>query len=94
MDTTARPDGESQAIARTARVSVPLQMIEEWPRRSGYLALRDVACRARDDAIYLDGRVPSYFLEQIAQEIVADVEGVRRVINRNDVSRSSGPQVG
>jgi phytoene/squalene synthetase len=49
-------------------------------RRSGNLALRDVSCDARDDVIYLPGRLPFYDLKQIARAVA--VKGVRRVVNR------------
>lgn len=65
------------------------EAIEERFRKSGYLALRDVSCLAQEDEVHLLGRLPSYFLKQIAQEIAAGVEGVRRVINRIDVQRRS-----
>ena len=65
------------------------RMAEERLRDSGYLALREVACIAHDDEVHLHGRLPSYFLKQLAQEIAARVAGVRRVINRIDVCRPS-----
>ena len=58
---------------------------EDRLRRSGYLALSDVSCDARDDVIYLRGRLPSYYLKQIAQAVADEVEGVRRVVNRIEV---------
>ena len=61
------------------------KVIEDRLWRSGYLALRNVSCLAQDDEVHLLGRVPSYFLKQIAQEIAGGVEGVRQVINRIDV---------
>jgi osmotically-inducible protein OsmY len=54
-------------------------------RASGYLALRDVSCIARDGVAHLHGCVPSYYLKQIAQEIAAAVEGVRLVVNKIEV---------
>ena len=54
-------------------------------RRSGDLALSDVSCDARDDVIYLRGRLPSYSLKQSAQAVATEVEGVRRVVNRIEV---------
>lgn len=70
------------------------KMAEERLWSSGYLSLRDVACVACDDVLYLHGRLPSYFLKQLAQEIAAGVEGVRRVINRIDVLRPARPEIG
>lgn len=87
MDTTASPATDCQKVAYEPPTSTIHRTAEERLRSSGYLALRDVACLARDDEVYLHGRLPSYFLKQLAQEITAGVEGVRRVINRIDVLR-------
>jgi hypothetical protein len=62
-----------------------VQEAEERLWRSGYLALREVSCLARDGVVYLHGRLPSYYLKQVAQEIAAGVEGAPRVINRIEV---------
>jgi osmotically-inducible protein OsmY len=91
VDTTASPAQDCQTIVCNARTSAIHRTAEERLRRSGYLALRDVACMARDDVVYLHGRLPSYFLKQLAQEIAAGVEGVRRVVNRIDVLRPARP---
>lgn len=55
-------------------------------RRSGYLALRDVSCEVSGRVAWLRGRLPSYYLKQMAQAVVADVEGVQQVINLIDVT--------
>jgi hypothetical protein len=59
-------------------------------RRSGYLALRDVSCEAHAATVQLHGHLPTYYLKQLAQEVVAAVEGVRQVINRIEVVISTG----
>jgi osmotically-inducible protein OsmY len=59
--------------------------VESRLRRSGYLALRDVTCEVQAGIARLRGRLPSYYLKQMAQAIVADVEGVRRVVNLIEV---------
>lgn len=59
--------------------------IEERFRRSGYFALRDVSCDARNGVFTLRGRLPSYYLKQVAQAVAAEVEGVLRVVNRIEV---------
>jgi hypothetical protein len=56
---------------------------------SGYLALREVRCESVRDEIRLLGRVPSYFLKQLAQEVVAPIEGVRSIVNLIQVMRYS-----
>jgi osmotically-inducible protein OsmY len=54
---------------------------------TGYLTLRDVACEVRDGIAYLDGRLRSHYLKQIAQATAAEVDGVRAVDNRIKVIR-------
>jgi osmotically-inducible protein OsmY len=55
---------------------------EERIRGSSYLALRAISCVASDDVVTVHGYLPSYYLKQVAQEIVSGVEGVRHVVNR------------
>jgi osmotically-inducible protein OsmY len=50
-------------------------------RRSGYLALRDLRCEVASGVLHLRGRVPSYYLKQMAQSIVDEVDGVVQVFN-------------
>lgn len=54
-------------------------------RRSGYLALQDVSCVVNGEHASLQGRLPSYYLKQVAQSIVAEVDGIRRVTNLIEV---------
>jgi osmotically-inducible protein OsmY len=68
---------------------------EDLLRRSGYLALRDVSCVALGGALYLRGRLPTYYLKQVAQEIAASVAGACRIINRIEVTApGERPSVG
>jgi osmotically-inducible protein OsmY len=60
-------------------------------RRSGYSPLEGVACDARGGSVRLLGRLPSYYLKQMAQAIVAEVEGVRLVVNRIEVAARACP---
>ena len=61
-------------------------------RRSGYLALRDVSCCECAGVVQLRGRLHRYHLKQVAQEIVAEIEGVLRVDNLIEVcSPSAAP---
>jgi osmotically-inducible protein OsmY len=54
-------------------------------RTSPYLALRDIGCSYRDGVLTLRGCVATYYLKQLAQTLVGDLEGVRAVINRIEV---------
>lgn len=50
-------------------------------RRAGYLALWDVSCDLHGNCLRIHGRLPSYYLKQVAQAVVAGVEGVDGVVN-------------
>ena len=50
-----------------------------------YLTLRRVSCECADGVLTLHGRVPSYYLKQLAQEAVAEVPGVREIVNAIEV---------
>jgi osmotically-inducible protein OsmY len=54
-------------------------------RRSAYLALQHLSCEFRAGVLTLRGRLPSYYLKQVAQALVATVEGVTRVDNQVEV---------
>jgi osmotically-inducible protein OsmY len=94
METMTNPASGRETTARAIPNSTIHRTAQVRLRRSSYLALREVACNARDDVVYLHGRLPSYFLKQVAQEIAAGVEGVRRVINRIVVLRPARPGSG
>ena len=89
MNALALPnvDRETSAATRLAAINCKA---EERLGRSGYLALRDVTCTSSDGVVYLHGCLPSYFLKQVAQEIVSRTEGVRHVINRIEVLAPTG----
>ena len=53
--------------------------------RNPYLALKNVTCEHQDGVLTLRGCLPSYYLKQIAQTIVANLEGVGRIVNAIEV---------
>jgi osmotically-inducible protein OsmY len=55
-------------------------------RRSAYFELRNVSCDFSGGTLTLHGRVPTYYLKQLAQASVADVPGVIEVHNRVEVA--------
>jgi len=57
---------------------------------SSHLFLRHVACSIEDDAICLEGKVPSFYLKQTAQSLIQSLEGVHRVVNRLEVVNPYG----
>ncbi|MCA9108445.1 MAG: BON domain-containing protein [Planctomycetaceae bacterium] len=50
-----------------------------------YPELKQVTCAADHGQITLQGRVRSYYLKQMAQEVAQRVPGVRRVMNNVQV---------
>jgi osmotically-inducible protein OsmY len=48
---------------------------------SGYVPLARLDCHVRDGVIELTGKVPSFYLKQMAQAVVAKVDNVRGVQN-------------
>ena len=63
----------------------PADLAERALRSSPYLALRNVACDYRGGVLTLRGCLPTYYLKQVAQAVVARVEGVRYVVNEIEV---------
>jgi hypothetical protein len=68
------------------------EIIEEEARKllqdSPYRELWEVSCEFREGALTLRGRVPSFFLKQVAQTIVFVMERVDRINNRLEVAAS------
>jgi hypothetical protein len=55
---------------------------------SAYPSLRKLHCDLQLDTLILQGEVTNYFEKQCAQELVADVPGVRRVVNQTRVAHA------
>jgi osmotically-inducible protein OsmY len=63
----------------------PADLAERALRNSPYLALRNVTCDCRDGVLTLRGCLPTYYLKQVAQAVVARLDGVRQVVNEIQV---------
>ena len=72
--THCKPDHPAVADAARGRLS-----------RSCHLPIRQVTCRFHEGVIVLHGRLPSYYLKQLAQEAVRGLDGVEEIINRIEV---------
>lgn len=55
-------------------------------RESRYPTLRNVQCEIQGDAIVLQGRVPTFYAKQVAQELLRSVEPSVRIDNQLEVS--------
>lgn len=51
-------------------------------RGAAHGGLRDVKCEVREGTAVLQGRVQTFYLKQLAQELVKNVETVERVVNQ------------
>ena len=54
-------------------------------RRGRYPALKNLSCDYQGGVLVLRGSLPSYYLKQVAQEVVARLEGVQAVDNQIQV---------
>ena len=61
-------------------------------RRDTYLFNKQITCEFHEGVLILRGSVPTYYLKQVAQALVAEVEGVQDVVNKIDVSPETLPR--
>ena len=64
-------------------------MAEGGLRRNPYLALRNVSCDWLGGVLVRRGCLPGYYLKQVAQEVVAPLDGARAVDNQIQVVPSA-----
>ncbi|HVC96013.1 MAG TPA: BON domain-containing protein [Pirellulales bacterium] len=55
-------------------------------------ALRRLSWHLDSGVLVLSGRLPSFYLKQVAQEAVSHLDEVLQVVNRIEVERPSGGQ--
>lgn len=75
-------DLESEEIATNAQLA---QAVQRQLRSTGHESLRDVEIEVQHATVILWGRVPSYYLKQLAQSLTQRVPGVRLVANGLEV---------
>jgi osmotically-inducible protein OsmY len=64
------------------------EMAEVRLRSNSYLALKNVSCEYDGGRLTLTGCLPTYYLKQVAQEVVAGVDGVTQVVNQISVVKA------
>ena len=62
---------------------------EQRLRGCSWLVLQEVACCCAGGMLRLTGRVPTYFLKQVASAAVSNIAGVSQVVNDIEVVNSS-----
>ncbi len=55
-------------------------------RENPFPTLKRIRCEVQEDIVVLRGRLPSYFLKQMAQTLCGQVLGVRSVRNEIEVT--------
>jgi osmotically-inducible protein OsmY len=76
---------------RGQRICPVAEAAERSLRHSQYAALRQVTCTFHEGRLSLHGRLPSFYLVQIAQALVGRLPGVQQVENRIQVTTSCTP---
>ena len=80
----ARQTVVKDSESRTNRSDVA-ERAETLLRRNGHLFHQTISCEYQDGVLTLRGVVPSYYLKQVAQEVVASLEDVVQIDNRMEV---------
>ena len=78
--------GDPEILNPQARIK---ELAEERLRRNPYSPLKNVCCDYLDGVLLLRGFLPTYYLKQVAQEAVADLEGVSRTDNQIQVGTAT-----
>jgi len=79
-------DGEPEIHARIK------ELAEGRLRNHPHLALKNICCVYLNGVLSLRGCLPTYYLKQLAQEAVADLEGVARTDNQIQVVAPTFPR--
>jgi len=77
-----------KAPTRQLRPHVASEILDAVRRRlhaSAYPPLSHIECQSHEGVITLRGRVPSFFLKQMAQELAGNTPGAESVTNHIDV---------
>lgn len=75
---------------KTALDETVSRAAESRLRDSSHLFLRHVKCGYDQGRLQLEGKVPSFYLKQLAQSLVQGVQGVERIDNRLTVVCAHG----
>lgn len=66
-------------------ISIPNSGVKEAAKRrlrkSSYPSVKKVRCEVHGGVLVLSGRVSSFFEKQMAQETIAGLEGIDKVVN-------------
>ena len=66
--------------------NLPTRIAQQRIKSSKYAEVRSIHCEAHAGILLLRGKVSSYYLKQVAQEVVRSVKGIEAIANRVEVS--------
>jgi osmotically-inducible protein OsmY len=69
-------------IASVDERSTVVRIAQGRLRSSSYHAIREITCEFHEGVLTLRGRVPSYYLKQVVQELIRTVDRVSEINNR------------
>lgn len=85
MDHVLAIDLPTQGLQHLGNVQLKQQVVEALCAR-GYRSMRDIDVVVSGGTVILRGRVPSYYVKQVAQAAVRSVRGVYELCNELDVA--------
>ncbi|TWU26273.1 hypothetical protein Pla52o_01260 [Novipirellula galeiformis] len=56
-------------------------------RTCPYSAIRQVQCRFHEGVLVLSGQVPSFYMKQVAQELIRNLQPIEQISNRLNVPK-------
>jgi hypothetical protein len=86
MLVTEHPGQRREYAALMPPVCDVAEQAERRLRSHSYLALKNVSCEYRDGVLTLRGCLPTYYLKQVAQAAVGQLDGVRCIVNDIEVT--------
>lgn len=78
-------EGSRVAPPGTPRSEKTAQAAQQRIRQESHLSMQRIWCAVERNHLFLRGQVPSYYHKQLAQEVVAGLEGVGQVVNEIEV---------
>ena len=79
-----KPSGRCDSHKRDAD-QLLLENVQNVLAQSVYPQLREIRCECDDGAVTLQGRVPTYFLKQVAQQLIRPIPHLARIHNLLEV---------
>ena len=70
---------------RTSSPGAPSCAAKRLLESSPYFALRNLSCRCEEGRLVIHGQLASFYEKQLAQEVVARVEGIVQIVNEIQV---------